>query len=100
MQLKKLSLALVLAGSLAAHANASEETVESVKFDQADVQVMFEQSDKPMELVALSTQEMKETEGSWFWIYYYAPQITAASYWMYTTGWRTIPVYYNRIKNW
>ncbi|MDO5058195.1 MAG: hypothetical protein Q4E06_12875 [Lautropia sp.] len=34
-------------------------------FSQQDINGLFDQADKPMQLAALSRQEMKETEGAW-----------------------------------
>jgi hypothetical protein len=65
---KKAALALAAAGVLSAQAYASEVQVDQlpvVSFSQAEVHAMFEPADKPMEIVALSSVEMKETEGAW-----------------------------------
>ena len=64
----KLNLfAGVLAASLAVPALANEDVlVASVpEFTAADTQQLFEQDARPMQLAALSQQEMKETEGAW-----------------------------------
>ena len=71
-QIKHAALALAMVGMLSAQAHASEAQVQSPQdakpvaaFSQTDISAMFEQADKPMQLVALSQQEMKETEGAW-----------------------------------
>ena len=58
----------ILAASLAVPALANEDVlVASVpEFTAADTQQLFEQDALPMQLAALSQQEMKETEGA-FW---------------------------------
>ncbi|MCW8165631.1 hypothetical protein D8B22_04435 [Verminephrobacter aporrectodeae subsp. tuberculatae] len=67
---KHAALALATAGLLSAQAHASEAQVENLQalpvaaFSQADIDAMFEQADKPMQLAALSDQDMKETEGA------------------------------------
>jgi hypothetical protein len=65
---KKSALALATVGVLSAQAYASEVQVDqlpAVSFSQADVHAMFEPTDKTMEIIALSSDEMKETEGAW-----------------------------------
>jgi hypothetical protein len=65
--LKSTLFAGVLAASLAVPAFANEETVTTSlpQFTAADTQMLFEQDAAPMQLAALSPQEMKETEGAW-----------------------------------
>ena len=66
----KLNLfAGVLAASLAVPALANEDVlVASVpEFTAADTQQLFEQDARPMQLAALSQQEMMETEGAIIW---------------------------------
>jgi len=47
---------------------AAVQSVEPVAaFSDADMQALFEASDKPMQLAALSQQEMVETEGALIW---------------------------------
>jgi len=69
-KLKHTALALAMAGLLSAQANATQlenlQTLPVAAFSQTDINAMFEQTDKPMQLAALSRQEMKETEGAWF----------------------------------
>jgi hypothetical protein len=71
MQLKHTVLALAVAGMISGQAYAAEAQVEAVgarpvaDFSQTDLQALFEQDAKPMQLAALSEQEMKETEGAW-----------------------------------
>lgn len=76
-QIKHAALALAMVGMLSAQAHASEAQMQSpqdakpvVAFSQTDISAMFEQADKPMQLVALSPQEMKETEGAIVWAPY------------------------------
>lgn len=54
-------LALAAAGLLTAQVHANES---HAGFRQIDVNAMFEQVDKPLQLSELSDQEMKETEGA------------------------------------
>jgi len=99
--LKSILLVTVLSTSFAAPAFASEAPIAALpQFTAADTQLMFEQDARPMQLAALSLQEMKETEGAvwWFALYYYGPAITAAGSWMATSGWRTIPSVWHRVR--
>jgi hypothetical protein len=55
---KKAALALATTGVLSTQAYASEVQVDqlpAVSFSQTDVHAMFEPTDKPMEIVALSS---------------------------------------------
>ena len=66
---KQAALALAAAGLLSAQAQATEAQVNPLPvpaFSQVDILAMFEQVDKPVEVVALSSVEMKETEGAWW----------------------------------
>jgi len=67
MTLKSTLFAAVLAASLAAPVFANDAPVAAPlpQFSAADTQMLFEQDAKPMQLAALSPQEMKETEGAW-----------------------------------
>jgi len=73
MQLKQTVLTLALVGLFATQAHASEMQAEAAvqsaqpvaAFTDADMQALFGASDKPMQLAALSQQEMVETEGAW-----------------------------------
>lgn len=67
MKLKSTLFAAVLSASLAMPAFANEEIEASQlpQFTAADTLMLFEQDAKPMQLAALSQQEMKETEGAW-----------------------------------
>jgi len=74
MQLKHTVIALAAAGMLSTQAYASEMQVDAAlqpgetvaAFTDADIQAMFEQeAGQPMQLAALSQQEMRETEGAW-----------------------------------
>lgn len=66
MKVKSTLFAGVLAASLAVPAFANDETVAAPmpQFTAADTQILFEQDAMPMQLAALSQQEMKETEGA------------------------------------
>jgi hypothetical protein len=72
MQLKHAVVALAAAGVLSTQAYASEAQAEAVlqpaqpvaAFTEADIQALFEDTGKPMQLAALSAQEMRETEGA------------------------------------
>ena len=73
MLLKHTVVALAAAGLLSVQAHAGEMPVEAAiqpaqtvaAFTDADLQALFGASDKPMQLAALSGQEMRETEGAW-----------------------------------
>lgn len=70
MKLKSTLFAGVLAASLAvpAFANDAVPSVDALpQFTAADTQMLFEQDAMPMQLAALSPQEMRETEGSFIW---------------------------------
>ncbi len=106
---KQAVMALAAASLLSAHAHASDVPAQSVQmqssfapvvFSQADIQGMFEQGSKPMQLAALSPQEMKETEGAWWFIYYWGPAILSGSVWLANSGWRTIPSVWHRVRQW
>lgn len=70
---KHAALALAAASLMAVQAQATEVQAQSPQavpvatFSQADINTMFEQAGQPMQLAALSGQEMKDTEGAWFW---------------------------------
>ena len=73
MKLLKTTLlvsALSLGGVAPTFANESQTAVLP-QFSPTDVKLVFETDAKPMELAALSQQEMKETEGAWWPIVYY-----------------------------
>lgn len=100
MKLKSTLFAGVLAASLALPAFAEEAPAWDAlpQFTAVDTQMLFEQDAMPMQLAALSPQEMKETEGAWipFAFYYYGPALAGGVSWLATSGWRTIPgVYHN-----
>ncbi|MDG3066177.1 hypothetical protein ACFQ4M_10685 [Thauera mechernichensis] len=70
-QFKHAAVALAMVGMLSAQANASEVQVQNLQaaqpiaaFSQTDIDAMFEQAGQPMQLAALSQQEMRETEGA------------------------------------
>lgn len=67
---KHAAMVLMAAGLLSAPTYASESLLSQVQaapvatFAQEDINTVFEQADKPLQLAALSSQEMKETEGA------------------------------------
>lgn len=68
MELKQLGIALTVVGLLSANAYANDAASEppiAAAFTETDLSALFEQTDKPMQLAALSQQEMKETDGAW-----------------------------------
>ncbi len=66
MKLKSAVIAGMLAASMTAPAFANEAvTAPLPQLTMQDAQALFEQDAKPMQLAALSSQEMKETEGAW-----------------------------------
>lgn len=70
MELKQLGIALTVVGLLSANAYANDAASEppiAAAFTETDLSALFEQTDKPMQLAALSGQEMQETEGAWVW---------------------------------
>ncbi len=72
MQLKHAVLALASVGMLSAQAYATEAQVEAATqpvaaFTEADMAALFDNAHQPMQLAALSDQEMKETEGA-YWL--------------------------------
>ena len=69
MKVKSTLFAGMLAASLTvpAFANNSAEAPPLPKFTAQDTQILFEQDANPMQLAALSSQEMKETEGAFIW---------------------------------
>lgn len=52
--------------SQAAWAN-EEATLSAPVFEANELSYAFEHSAEPMQMLALSEQEMKETEGAWWW---------------------------------
>ena len=67
--LKSTLFAGLLVASLAVPAFANDAPVAAPlpQFTAADTQMLFEQDAMPMQLAALSQQEMKETEGAVIW---------------------------------
>ncbi len=70
-KLKQTGIALIVAGLLSANAYAGEAAVEQVTaqpvaaFTDVDLNALFgQEAGKPMQLAALSGQEMRETEGA------------------------------------
>jgi hypothetical protein len=68
MKVKSTLFAGMLAASLTVPAFANNAPVAAPlpQFTTVDTQMLFEQDDQPMQLAALSQQEMKETEGAFF----------------------------------
>lgn len=100
MKLKHAVLALAVTGMLSAQLYASESRAQNpqaaqpvVVFSQTDINAMFEQAGQPMQLSALSQQEMKGTEGAWWPIFYYAPALTSAA-WMFYQSSAYLPAYH------
>jgi hypothetical protein len=85
--MKHILLAATLSAAMVLPALANESlslTAPLPQFSAADTSLIFEADAKPMELAALSQQEMKETEGAVIWFYYggamllaNAPRITS-----------------------
>ena len=76
MKFKNAAFALAVAGLLSAQVHAAETQVKDLQaapiatlatFDQTDISAMFEQTAQPMQLAALSSVEMMETEGAVLW---------------------------------
>ena len=68
MKLKSTVIAGMLAASMAAPAFANETVAAPLpQLTMQDAQTLFEQDANPMQLAALSSQEMKETEGAFIW---------------------------------
>lgn len=67
MTLKSTLFAGVLVATLAlpAFANDALMVTPLSQFTAQDTQMLFEQDTQPMQLAALSSQEMKDTEGAW-----------------------------------
>ena len=70
--IKHMALVLATVGMVSTQAYAGESAVSTAPlspqlstFSQDDINSMFEASGKPMQLAALSKQEMKDTEGAW-----------------------------------
>lgn len=79
--IKRMALVLATVGMVSTQAYAGESAVKTTPlspqlsaFSQDDINSMFEVSGKPMQLAALSTQEMKETEGA------FVPAVIGAYY--------------------
>ena len=96
MSLKHTVVALAAAGLLSAQAHAGEMQVKAAiqpaqtvaAFTNADLQALFEASDKPMQLAALSQQEMRETEGAWWFTPVIAWTAGGAALGAYTAWWQ------------
>ena len=79
--IKRMALVLATVGMVSTQVYAGESAVKTTPlspqlsaFSQDDINSMFEVSGKPMQLAALSTQEMKETEGA------FVPAVIGAYY--------------------
>jgi hypothetical protein len=58
-----------------------------VVMNSVDMQAAFQQDAQPMQMAALSGQEMKATEGAWAWMVPFAAVFFAANYvWGQTTN--------------
>lgn len=71
---KQAAVVIVTLGMVSMQAHAGEAAVKTspaitpmAAFSQQDINGLFEQADKPMQLAALSQQEMKETSGTAIW---------------------------------
>ncbi|MCX7599322.1 MAG: hypothetical protein N2512_10745 [Armatimonadetes bacterium] len=71
MQRKHSIVALVAAGLISVQAHAQEALPASpAVFGEAELTALFDSADKPLQLSALSEQEMRETEGAWWPVVY------------------------------
>lgn len=76
--LKHAILAISLSGMIATHAHAGDAPINTAiqpdapaaDFTKADLHVLFDHAGQPMQLAALSQQEMRETEGAWLPVVY------------------------------
>ncbi len=70
-QFKHAALTLAMLGVLSVQAHADEANLQASQplaaFSQSDINALFVQAEQPMQLAALSQQEMMETEGAWVW---------------------------------
>ena len=97
-QLTRIALMVTTAGLLSSQVYASEPRIPDLDrpmavFSATDINAMFEPSNRPMQLTALSQQEMKETEGAFWPLLYYAPMATGALYTAYQTS-AYMPLYH------
>lgn len=73
MKMKQAVVALIAVGMSSAHAHAddAQTTTQAIQaqitFSETDINALFDQDAKPMELAALSVEEMRKTEGAVFW---------------------------------
>lgn len=67
VKLNHAILALASAGLFSTQACAKEADGPLAAFTEADMSVLFVESDQPMQMAALSGEEMRETEGAWVW---------------------------------
>lgn len=71
---KQAAVVIATVGMVSMQAHAGETAVKSATsiqpmaaFSQQDINGLFDQADKPMQLAALSQQEMKDTSGTAIW---------------------------------
>ena len=83
---KQAAVVIATVGMVSMQAHAGETAVKSATsiqpmaaFSQNDINGLFDQADKPIQLAALSKQEMKDTEGAFAWFAPLLPYIPAAS---------------------
>ncbi|MGE8656617.1 MAG: hypothetical protein ACN6O8_07705 [Achromobacter sp.] len=107
-QLTRLALMLATASLLSSQVYASEARIPDLRLDrpvavfsETDINAMFEPSNRSMQLAVLSQQQMKETEGAWWPLLYYAPMATSALYAAYQTS-AYMPLYhfFHPIRHW
>lgn len=118
--MKKKVLSLVIVAAFASNAYATNEQdaallpgiVASAQTQAVDVtpalnaldlQAAFQQDKQPMQVAALSGQEMKATEGAFWW--FFVPIVVRAtpiaiSFLAGTGGTMTIPMWTNRARMW
>lgn len=104
--LKKSILTLSVIGAFAGNNVAFAEAVTVPTLSKVNVESAFAQTNKPMQIAALSTQEMRDTQGAWLWVpLYYAPAVTSFAWGVYQTS-AYMPVYHygtflsNSWNNW
>lgn len=67
-KLNKSLMATLLVGSVLTPVFAEQkQATETLAFEAVDYEALFESESKAVEVAALSTEEMKETEGSFLW---------------------------------
>jgi hypothetical protein len=102
--MKKLLAIFALAVAMTCNANAATETNSGSDLMAAtQIQAAFQQDEQPMQMVALSGQEMSATEGALWW--FFVPLVVRGtpaliSYAAGTGGTFMIPTWYGRIRSW